>query len=49
MTTPDAKRRLSAILVADLVGYSRLMRDDNAAIREITGLRKAGLEFPVEG
>ncbi len=26
MNTPDTKRRLSAILMADVVGYSRLMQ-----------------------
>lgn len=31
MTTPDFKRKLSAILMADVVGYSRLMGEDEAA------------------
>ena len=28
MTLPQAERRLAAILVADVVGYSRLVEDD---------------------
>ena len=39
-------RRLFAVLMADVVGYSRPMRDDNAAIREITGRRRPGLDIP---
>jgi class 3 adenylate cyclase len=39
MTLPKAKRRLSAILVADVVGYSRLVEADEsgtlAAIKEL--------------
>jgi class 3 adenylate cyclase/Ca2+-binding EF-hand superfamily protein len=31
MTTPDFKRKLSAIFMADVVGYSRLMGEDEAA------------------
>jgi adenylate cyclase len=31
MTSEDLKRRLAAILSADVVGYSLLMRDDEAA------------------
>ena len=39
MTLPKAERRLSAILVADVVGYSRLVETDEsgtlAAIKEL--------------
>ncbi|MBW1707831.1 MAG: adenylate/guanylate cyclase domain-containing protein, partial [Deltaproteobacteria bacterium] len=31
MTTKDFKRKLSAILSADVAGYSRLMGEDEAA------------------
>ena len=31
MDAPDVERRLAAILVADVVGYSRLMGDDDVA------------------
>jgi adenylate cyclase len=31
MTAQELKRRLTAILCADVVGYSRLMQDDEAA------------------
>ena len=31
MTTPGAKRKLTAILSADVKGYSRLMEDDEEA------------------
>jgi class 3 adenylate cyclase/Ca2+-binding EF-hand superfamily protein len=34
MTTPGFKRKLSAVLMADVVGYSRLMGDDEAATLE---------------
>ncbi len=30
MNQPRAKRRLAAILAADVVGYSRMMREDEA-------------------
>ena len=33
MTTEDVKRKLTAILSADVEGYSRLMDDDEAATR----------------
>ena len=36
-----AARRLAAILAADVVGYSRLMGEDEAGI--VVGLRKAGV------
>jgi adenylate cyclase len=36
MTEDRIKRKLSAILSADVVGYSRLMRDDEvAAVRPL--------------
>jgi class 3 adenylate cyclase len=35
MTTPSFKRKLSAILMADVVGYSRLMGEDEAATLKI--------------
>ena len=40
MTTPNAKRRLSAILMADVVGYSRLLHPDNQqrAIAALSGM-----------
>ena len=31
MTDPDVNRKLAAILSADVVGYGRLMQDDEAA------------------
>jgi class 3 adenylate cyclase/Ca2+-binding EF-hand superfamily protein len=34
MTTPGFKRKLSAVLMADVVGYSRLMGEDEAATLE---------------
>ena len=40
MESEDFKRRLSAILSADVVGYSRLMgEDDDATVRTLTGHR----------
>ncbi len=37
MTTDDVKRRLAAILSADVKEYSRLMRQDEAAtVRTLT-------------
>jgi len=40
MTTQEYKRRLSAIVSADVEGYSRLMRDDEeATVRTITAYR----------
>jgi TolB-like protein/class 3 adenylate cyclase/Flp pilus assembly protein TadD len=42
MTTQEYKRRLSAILSADVKGYSRLMRDDEeATVRTLTTHRTA--------
>jgi adenylate cyclase len=42
MATQDFKRRLTAILSADVEGYSRLMREDEeATVRTITAYRKA--------
>jgi class 3 adenylate cyclase len=41
MATEDFKRKLTAILSADVEGYSRLMREDEAAtVRTITAYRK---------
>ena len=41
MSTKDFKRKLSAILSADVAGYSRLMgEDDDATVRTLTGHRK---------
>jgi adenylate cyclase len=41
MNEESYKRRLSAILSADVAGYSRLMgEDDNAAVRTLTGHRE---------
>ncbi len=41
MTTQDFKRKLTAILSADVKGYSRLMgEDDKATVRTITAYRK---------
>jgi len=41
MATQDFKRKLTAILSADVEGYSRLMREDEAAtVRTITAYRK---------
>jgi adenylate cyclase len=42
MSTTDLTRRLSAILSADVEGYSRLMRDDDeATVQTITTYRTA--------
>jgi adenylate cyclase len=42
MKTEEFTRRLSAILSADVVGYSRLMRDDEeATVRSIKLFRSA--------
>ena len=41
MTTQDFKRKLTAILSADVVGYSRLMgEDEEATVRTITAYRE---------
>ena len=41
MEPTDAKRRLSAILMADVAGYSRLMGDDEqATLRTLTAHRE---------
>ncbi len=41
MTTKDVKRKLTAILSADVQGYSRLMSDDEGAtVETITAYRK---------
>ncbi len=38
------ERRLAAILAADVVGYTRLMGEDAAALDHyLEGLRKAGI------
>jgi len=40
MQSADAKRRLTAVLAADVVGYSRLMQDDDrATLRDLTERR----------
>jgi class 3 adenylate cyclase len=40
MTQESFKRKLTAILSADVIGYSRLMRDDEeATVRELTAHR----------
>ena len=40
MTQKGFKRKLTAILSADVIGYSRLMRDDeNATVRDIAAHR----------
>ena len=42
MTSGDFKRRLSALLCADVKGYSRLMGvDEDATIRTLTPYRNA--------
>ena len=42
MAEEDYQRKLTAILSADVAGYSLLMRDDEAAtVRTITAYRKA--------
>jgi len=42
MTTEEVKRKLTAILSADVEGYSRLMDDDEAAtVRTLTAYRSA--------
>jgi len=42
MNTQEFKQRLTAILSADVEGYSRLMRDDEeATVRTITSYRTA--------
>jgi len=41
MESESFKRKLSAILSADVVGYSRLMgEDDDATVRTLTGHRE---------
>ena len=41
MPPEDLERKLTAILSADVVGYSRLMREDDAAtVRTLTGYRE---------
>jgi len=41
MDSTGFKRKLSAILSADVVGYSRLMgEDDDATVRTLTGHRE---------
>ncbi len=45
MATQEVKRKLTAILSADVKGYSRLMGADKVAKdRIIDALRKAGLK-----
>jgi adenylate cyclase len=40
MTQEGFKRKLNAILSADVIGYSRLMRDaEEATVRDIAALR----------
>ena len=41
MTTPDAQRKLTAILTADVAGCLRLVQRSSW---NVDGLRKAGLE-----
>jgi class 3 adenylate cyclase len=44
MATEDFKRKLTAILSADVKGYSRLMgEDEEATVRTITAHRKVSL------
>ncbi len=46
MTNPDAKRKLAAILNADVEGYSRLMGDDEVGtIRTLTAYRQSMSEI----
>ena len=46
MTTKDVKRKLTAILSADVQGYSRLMGDDEGAtVQTITAYRKVMTDF----
>ena len=46
MDRPDAERKLAAILSADVVGYSRLMQDDDqATLRALTERRAVLAEF----
>jgi len=46
MTTKDVKRKLTAILSADVQGYSRLMGDDEqATVETITAYRKVMIDF----
>ncbi len=41
MTSRDFKRKLTAILSADVKGYSQLMKDDDeATVRTITAYRE---------
>ena len=40
MNTDGFKRKLSAILSADVAGYSRLMGEDDDAVRTLTGHRE---------
>ena len=42
MAEKDYKRKLTAILSADVAGYSRLMGDDEATIRTLTNYSKGG-------
>ncbi len=45
MTAPRAERRLAAVLVADVVGYSRLMeRDETGTLARLKALRKERVE-----
>jgi len=50
VNTEEFKRRLTAILSADVEGYSRLMREDeDATIRTLTSYRSAiALDFPCQ-
>lgn len=41
MTQEDFKRKLIAILSADVEGYSRLMDDEEATVRTLTTYRNA--------
>ena len=46
MEPTDAKRRLSAILMSDLAGYSRLMgEDEQAALRALTAHREVFTKY----
>ena len=50
MATEDFKRKLTAILSADVKGYSHLMaEDEEATVRTITAYREVITERPGSG